>query len=86
MLAKGTSMRKITQIIRLHFESKLSTRQIAASLNVSVGVVSKYVNLALNSNVSGSVIIIVLSVIYSVVMRRHLTRLFAIYHSILCYG
>jgi len=52
MSAKGTSMRKITQIIRLHFESKLSTRQIAASLNVSVGVVSKYVNLALNSNVS----------------------------------
>ena len=45
-------MRKITQIIRLHFEAKLSTRQIAASLKVSVGVVSKYVNRALDSNIS----------------------------------
>ena len=52
MTAKGTSMRKITQILRLHFESELSTRQIAASLNVSVGVVSKYINRALNSNIS----------------------------------
>ena len=52
MSAKGTSMGKITQILRLHFESKLSTRQIAASLTVSVGVVSKYVNRALNSNIS----------------------------------
>ena len=52
MSAKGTSMRKITQILRLHFELKLSTRQIAASLKVSVGVVSKYINRALNSNVS----------------------------------
>ena len=48
MPAKGTTMRKITQIIRLHFEAKLSTRQIAASLKVSVGVVSKYVNRALD--------------------------------------
>ena len=52
MPAKGTTMRKITQIIRLHFEAKLSTRQIAASLKVSVGVVSKYVNRALDSNIS----------------------------------
>jgi len=52
MSAKGTTMRKITQIIRLHFEAKLSTRQIAASLKVSVGVVSKYVNRALDNNIS----------------------------------
>ena len=52
MPAKGTTMRKITQIIRLHFEAKLSTRQIADSLKVSVGVVSKYVNRALDSNIS----------------------------------
>jgi DNA-binding transcriptional regulator LsrR (DeoR family) len=52
MPAKGTTMRKITQIIRLHFEAKLSTRQIAASLKVSVGAVSKYVNRALDSNIS----------------------------------
>jgi transposase len=52
MSAKGTSMRKIIQILRLHFESKLSTRQIAASLKVSVGSVSKYINRALNNNIS----------------------------------
>jgi transposase len=52
MSTKGTSMRKIVQIIRLHFESKLSTRQIAASLKISVGVVNKYINRALDSHIS----------------------------------
>lgn len=52
MSAKGTSVRKLTQIIRLHFESKLSTRQIANSLNVSVGVVHKYISRAIKENLS----------------------------------
>ena len=52
MSAKGTSMRKLTQIIRLHFDAKLSMRSIATSLNLSVGVVNKYINRALKSNIS----------------------------------
>lgn len=42
MSTKGISMRKLTQIIRLHFDAKLSTRQIAKSLNLSIGAVNKY--------------------------------------------
>lgn len=45
-------MRKLTQIIRLHFDSKLSTRPIAKSLGLSVGVVNKYINRALSNNLS----------------------------------
>lgn len=45
-------MRKLTQVLRLHFESKLSIRQIARSLNISVGVVSKYINRATECNIS----------------------------------
>ena len=52
MPAKGTSMRKLTQIIRLHFDAKLSMRPIAKSLNLSVGVVNKYIKLALEKNLS----------------------------------
>jgi len=52
MSAKGTSMRKLIQILRLHFELKLSRRQIANSLSVSVGVVIKYINRALDKNLS----------------------------------
>ena len=52
MLVKGTSMRKLIQILRLHFESKLSQRKIAKSLSLSVGVVSKYINRALDKNLS----------------------------------
>jgi transposase len=52
MSAKGTSMRKLIQILRLHFESKLSRRQIANSLSLSVGVVIKYINRALDKNLS----------------------------------
>ncbi len=52
MSAKGTSMRKLIQVIRLHFESKLSRRQIAKSLSLSVGVVIKYINRSLDKNVS----------------------------------
>ena len=52
MSAKGTSMRKLIQVLRLHFESKLSRRQIAKSLSLSVGVVIKYLNRALEKNLS----------------------------------
>ena len=52
MSAKGTSMRKLTQIIRLHFDAKLSTRPIAKSLGLSVGVVNKYINRARANNLS----------------------------------
>lgn len=45
-------MRKLTQIIRLHFDAKLSTRPIAKSLGLSVGVVNKYINRALANNLS----------------------------------
>lgn len=52
MPAKGTSMKKLTQLLRLHFESKLTTRPIAKSLGLSVGVINKYINLALNKGLS----------------------------------
>jgi response regulator of citrate/malate metabolism len=52
MSAKGTSMQKLTQIIRLHFDAKLSTRPIAKSLGLSVGVVNKYINRARANNLS----------------------------------
>lgn len=46
MPAQGVSMHKIREILRLHFDSKLSQHQIAASLKISSGVVNKYVCLA----------------------------------------
>src|SRR5580698_2187078 len=46
MPAQGISMNKIREILRLHFDSKLSQHQIAASLKISSGVVNKYVSLA----------------------------------------
>jgi transposase len=52
MSSKGTSMRKLLQILRLYFEAKLSQRNIAKSLSLSVGVVSKYINRALDKNIS----------------------------------
>lgn len=52
MQSKGTSMRKLLQILRLYFEAKLSQRKIAKSLSLSVGVVSKYINRALDKNIS----------------------------------
>lgn len=52
MQTKGISMRKLTQIIRLHFDSKLSNRQIASSLSLSVGVVNKYINRAVAKNIT----------------------------------
>lgn len=46
MPAKEVSMRKIRELLRLHYAAQLSQHQIAASLQVSVGVVNKYVRLA----------------------------------------
>lgn len=46
MPAIGVSMQKIKEILRLHFDAKLSQHQIAASLQVSSGVVNKYLSLA----------------------------------------
>ena len=46
MPAQGISMNKIREILRLHFDSKLSQHQIAASLKMSSGVVNKYIKLA----------------------------------------
>ena len=46
MPAVRSSMRKIKDVLRLKFEANLSFRQIAASLKLSVGVISKYTNAA----------------------------------------
>ena len=39
-------MRKVKEVLRLKYEAKLSCRQIAASLTLSVGVISKYTKAA----------------------------------------
>lgn len=46
MSAVRSSMRKIKDVLRLKHEARLSCRQIAASLKLSVGVVSKYTRAA----------------------------------------
>jgi len=46
MTTKKVSMQKIKEVLRLKFEAELSTRQIARSLNLSVGAVSKYLTRA----------------------------------------
>lgn len=46
MPTQGVSMRKIKTILRLHHESKLSQRQIARSIQLSIGVVNKYLTRA----------------------------------------
>ena len=43
---KGVSMHKIKEVLRLHHSSGLSQRKTATSLNLSVGVVNKYIDLA----------------------------------------
>ena len=42
MPTKEVSMRKVKTILRLHYESKLSQREIARSVKLSVGAVNKY--------------------------------------------
>ena len=51
MSAKGVSMYKIKDILRLHFEAKLSQHQIAASLQLSAGVINKYITLAKTADI-----------------------------------
>lgn len=46
MTAKGVSMRKLKEVLRLHFDLKLSQHQIAKALNLSSGVVNKYLKRA----------------------------------------
>ena len=43
---KGLTIRKMKEILRLHFGLNLTQSQTAKSLNISAGVVSKYVNQA----------------------------------------
>lgn len=50
MSAKGISMHKIKDILRLHFEAQLSQHQTAASLQISSGVVNKYLALFRSAN------------------------------------
>lgn len=45
MPTQGISMHKITEILRLHFDAKLSQHQIAASLQLSSGAINKYLAL-----------------------------------------
>ncbi len=45
-------MRKIKEVLRLKFEANLSCRQIAASLKLSVGVISKYTQAAEEAGLS----------------------------------
>src|SRR5205085_12362286 len=46
MPADRLAMYQIKDILRLRYEARLSQREIARSLNLSVGVVSKYLQLA----------------------------------------
>lgn len=43
MTAKGVSLRKMKEILRLHYHANLSMHNIAKSINVSSGVVHKYI-------------------------------------------
>lgn len=52
MPAEGISMHKIKDILRLSFEAGLSQHQIAASLQLSSGVVNKYLTLARAAHIS----------------------------------
>jgi hypothetical protein len=45
-------MRKIKTILRLHYESKLSQRQIARSVQLSIGAVNKYLSRAISLGLS----------------------------------
>jgi transposase len=49
---KGVTMRKIKTVLRLYYEAKLSQRKIAKSLQLSVGVVNKYLQRAIECNLS----------------------------------
>ena len=46
------SMRKISEVLRLHYELKRSYRDIASSLNMSISTVSSYLSRAKTAGVS----------------------------------
>ena len=46
MTTKKVTMQKIKEILRLKYGANLSTRQISRSLNISTGVISKYIKRA----------------------------------------
>ncbi len=46
MTTKKVTMQKIKDILRLKYGANLSIRQISRSLNISTGVISKYINRA----------------------------------------
>lgn len=48
-------MRKIKEVLRLHFEMNMSQRQVANSLAISVSTVNKYINAFIVRNISWSV-------------------------------
>src|SRR5262245_1364848 len=52
MPQKGLSMRNVREILRLHFESGLSRRQIARSCNVSHSTVVAYLQRAVQAGIS----------------------------------
>jgi transposase len=52
MPAARSSMRKIKEVLRLKYDANLSCRQIAASLRLSVGVISKYTQAAETAGLS----------------------------------
>ena len=45
-------MRKVTDVLRLKYSANLSHRQIAAALNLSIGVISKYLTAAKNAGIT----------------------------------
>jgi transposase len=49
---KGVPMHKIKEVLRLHHSSSLSQRKIATSLNLSVGVVNKYLDLTKQAGIT----------------------------------
>jgi transposase len=49
---KGVTMCKLKTVLRLYYEAKLSQRKIAKSLQLSVGVVNKYLQRAIEYNLS----------------------------------
>ena len=53
MANKGLSMRKVREVLRLHYAAGLSTRAIARSLKVSPATVGKYIRRAEGRSPSG---------------------------------
>lgn len=52
MSAQSISMRKLKDVLRLKYEAGLSQRQIANALQLSLGVVNKYLNAAQSAGIS----------------------------------